>query len=113
MRIPENPSAFVLLLLCSLGGGWFHFSAEPADIRGAKAVSGGLDLPTGFYFALHLGSALCFLPLALLGVWMLSVWFQALHSQVAFAVYGVTMAVAYLTYGAFLVTPLFAHGAYL
>ena len=113
MRIQQNISAFVLLLLCSLGGGWFHFSVEPAVIRGAKDVSGGLDLPTGFYFALHLGSALCFLPLALLGVWLLSRRFQALHSQVAFAIYGVTIAVAYLTYGALLVTPLLAHGVYL
>jgi uncharacterized membrane protein len=113
MRVPQNISAFVLLLLCSLGGVWFHFSAEPAVIRGAKAVSGGLDLPTGFYLALQLGSALCFLPLALLGVWLLSRRFQALQTQVAFAIYGVAMAVAYLTYGALLVTPLLAHGLYL
>jgi hypothetical protein len=113
MRIPQNISAFVLLLLCSLGGVWFHFSVEPAVIRGARAVSGGLDLPTGFYFALHIGSALCILPLALLCVWLLSLRFQALHSQVAFSFYGVTMAVAYLTYGALLVTPLLAHGLYL
>jgi len=106
-------SAFLLLLLCSFYGAWFHFRYEPAAIRGAREISGGAELPVGFYFALHLGSALCVLPLAVLGAWLLSRWFHALHSQVAFAIYGVTIAVAYLTYGALLVTPLLAHGLYL
>ena len=113
MRISQNIPAFMLLLLCSFYGVWFHFSYEPAAIRGAKDVSSGLDLPTGFYFALHIGSALCVLPLAVLGVWLISRWIHVLHSQLAFAIYGVTMSVVYLTYGALLLTPLLAHGLYL
>ena len=110
MRITQNIPSFLLLLLCSFCGVWFHFWIEPAVIRGAKDVMGGLDLPSGFYLGLHLGTLLCGLPLALVCVWLLSRRFVALSSRVAFVIYGVTIAFAYLTYGLLLLTPLLAHG---
>ena len=108
-----NFPAFLLLLLSSLAGVWFHFFVEPAAIRGAKAVSGGLDFPVGFHAALQLGSAFVALPFALLGIWLLSCRFRALQSPLAFAIYGSAMGSTYLIYGGLLLTPLLAHGTFL
>jgi hypothetical protein len=113
MRTQRNMSPFFVLIAGSFYGVWFHRFVEPDLIRGAKIVCGSDNLTEGFYFALRLGTLFDFLPLGLLIALLLSRRFAVFRSHIAFALYGVLMAAAYLTYGALLITPMLRPVTYL